>query len=190
MLPQARKNRLNGEHRSEYATHSDFCAAFREQLDRLFLLALLLSGDELTAEKCLLTAFDTCVDGSLVFRESTASCSRRSVIKTAIRFTLRASSDSSHSDLVGNRTELDLNHDASLKRVQELSPFDRFVFVMSVLERYSDRECSLLLDCAIGDILPARIRAFQQISRLEKRYPVHSSEAQPYVVDPDWLECG
>src|SRR5258708_31900362 len=83
------------------------------------------------------------------------------------------------------------NRNASLKFVQELPPFDRFVFVMSVLERYSARECALLLDCSPTDVLPARIRAFQQISTsVEKSYPDNSSGAQPYVVDADWLECG
>jgi hypothetical protein len=35
--------------------------------------------------------------------------------------------------------------------------------VMTVLERYSDHECSLLLDCLVHDIREARSRALQQI---------------------------
>jgi len=190
MLQSASKKRPDGEGRNDYATHSDFCAAFREQLDSLFLLALLLTGDELSAEKCFLTAFDTCEHRSLVFKESAASWSRRSVIKTAIRLMLPVRSDPSRPHFPGNDSSLNLDQDASLKSVQGLPPFDRFVFVMSVLERCSDRECALLLDCSSTDILPARIRAFQQIPRLEKSYPDHSMGDQPYVVDADWLECG
>jgi len=37
--------------------------------------------------------------------------------------------------------------------------FDRFVFVMSVLERYSDQESSLLPDCTLNELVAARIRA-------------------------------
>jgi DNA-directed RNA polymerase specialized sigma24 family protein len=94
-------------------------------------------------------------------------------------------------DLVANRCESSSDHDASLKSVQALSPFVRFVFAMSVLERYSDRDCALLLDCSCADVVAARIRAFQQISRrLTEMYPDYGSRAQPYVVDADWLECG
>jgi DNA-directed RNA polymerase specialized sigma24 family protein len=189
LLKVAGKMRRDGEGKNDYASHSDFCAIFRDHPDRLYLLALILTGNELIAEKCFLAAFDLCVE-RLVFKESATAWSRRSVIKTAIKFMSPAPGNRSHLDLVGNRTELDLDKGASLKRIQELPAFDRFVFVMSVLERYSDRDCALLMGCSFSDILPARIRAFQQISRTEKRYPVHRSAAPPYLVDADWLECG
>ena len=83
----------------------------------------------------------------------------------------------------GRPSELNHDQDASLKRVLELPVFDRFVFVMSVLERYSDPECVLLLGCSFTDVLRARIRSLQQISRAEKSYPEDSSEAQPYGAD-------
>ena len=35
--------------------------------------------------------------------------------------------------------------------------------VMSVLERYSDLDCSVLLGCARRDVIAARIRGLQQI---------------------------
>ena len=175
---------------NDYARHEDFCAIFRNHLDRLYLLALILVGDELIAEKCFLAAFDSCAEESRVFRDSALSWSRRSVIKNAIRIVLPASGNSSHQCLVGKRNSLDLDKNGPLECVQDLLPFDRFVFVMSVLERYSDRECALLLGCSFTDILPVRIRALQQISRIEKNYPVHTSAAPPYVVDADWLECG
>jgi len=173
MLQSASKKRRIEEARNDYATHSDFCAIFREQLDSLFLLALLLTGDELSAEKCFLTAFDICIVGS-VFKESAASWSRRSVIKAAIRLILPAPFDRSGSHVVGNHSDVNVDQDASLKCVRELPPFDRFVFVMSVLERYSAHDCALLLACSPADILPARIRALQQISKGEKSYPSQS----------------
>ena len=190
MLQFAGKKRRDGEDRNDYATHSDFCAIFRDHPERLYLLALILTADELIAEKCFLAAFDLCVE-RLVFKESATAWSRRSVIKTAIKFMSPAPGNRSYPDLVGNRRDLNLDPDAALKCVQELSLFDRFVFVISVLEHYSDRESALLLGCSGADILPARIRAFQQIStRVEKSYPSQSSGDQPYVVNSDWLECG
>jgi DNA-directed RNA polymerase specialized sigma24 family protein len=99
-------------------------------------------------------------------------------------------SNSRRPDLVANGHEWSSDQDTSLKYLQGLPIFDRFVFVMSVLERYSDRDCALLLGCASADILPARIRAFRQMStRVENSYPALSSGAQAYIFDPDWLEC-
>lgn len=57
---------MNG---NDYATHSDFCVIFRNHLDRLYLLALILTGDELIAEKCFLAAFDSCAEQELVFTQ-------------------------------------------------------------------------------------------------------------------------
>jgi hypothetical protein len=37
--------------------------------------------------------------------------------------------------------------------------------VMSVLEGYSDQECSLLLDCNRGEVMAARTRAIRQIAK-------------------------
>jgi hypothetical protein len=93
--------------------------------------------------------------------------------------------------LSGQRRDLSFDQDVSIKSVLELLAFDRFVFVMSVLERYSDRDCALLLNCSNVDVADARIRAFQQLARRStERYLDYGSGAQPYVVDADWLECG
>src|SRR5262249_49803514 len=154
-----------------------------------FLLALLLTGDEPGAEKCFLAAFDACVRGNPVFKESAVSWSRRSVIKAAIRLALSVPSDPSNPCCPGNDSNPNCGQQASLQVVQALPPFERLVFTTSVLERYSDHECALLLDCSRGDILAARIRAFQQISKLEKRYASHDSQARADEVDVDWLEC-
>lgn len=43
--------------------------------------------------------------------------------------------------------------------------FERFVFVMSVLEQYSDQECLLLLASSPREIREARARAFAQLGK-------------------------
>lgn len=179
-MQSAGKKRANGEGRNDYAAHSDFCAIFLQHLDRLYLLALILMGNEASAEKCFLEALDFCVQESPVFKESAVAWSRRSVIKTAIRLMSPGPADSPGPGFPGNGSKLDPDPNGLLKHVRALAPFDRFVFVMSVLERYSERDCGLLLGCSFADILPARIRALRQISRAEKSYPEDSSEAQLY----------
>jgi hypothetical protein len=46
--------------------------------------------------------------------------------------------------------------------VLRLEPFERLVYVMSVLDRYSDLDCSVLLSCARHVVIAARIRGLQQ----------------------------
>jgi DNA-directed RNA polymerase specialized sigma24 family protein len=191
MLRSSRKKRSDGKVSSDYATDSDFCAVFLQQLDRLYSLALILTGDELRAEECLLAAFDSCEQRDLVFKESAVSWSRRSVIKNAIRSMSPAPFGPARHYLLGHRSDLNFDQDVSIKCLLELPAFDRFVFAMAVLEGYSDRDCALLLGCSSADVVAARIRAFQQISRrITEMYPGYDSGAQPYVVDADWLECG
>jgi DNA-directed RNA polymerase specialized sigma24 family protein len=189
MLVQIKK-RCDGGRKSEYATHSDFCAIFTEHLERLYLLALLLTGDQSSAEQCFLAAFELCAERSLVFKDSATSWSRRSVIKSAIRIASPAPSLECCTHLIGIHSELDSDSVDSLKGVQELPSFERFVFVMSVLEHYSDAECSALLSCAITDILPARIRAMQQISMSDGKDHPSAPAGGHFKVDADWLECG
>jgi DNA-directed RNA polymerase specialized sigma24 family protein len=59
--------------------------------------------------------------------------------------------------------------DPRLSTLMGLAPFERFVFVMSVLEGYSDQECSILLDCTRKDVAEARIRALQQAAGPEQK---------------------
>jgi len=43
-------------------------------------------------------------------------------------------------------------------------PFERFVFVMAVLEGYSPRECSALLACPVQDVIDAKSLALQRLA--------------------------
>jgi hypothetical protein len=43
-----------------------------------------------------------------------------------------------------------------------LKSFERFVFVMSISEKYSDHECSSLLNCSVLELVRGRSRALQE----------------------------
>jgi hypothetical protein len=45
-----------------------------------------------------------------------------------------------------------------------LNPFERFVYVMSVLERQSDNDCSALLRCSRRDVIIARELALERLA--------------------------
>jgi hypothetical protein len=61
------------------------------------------------------------------------------------------------------QAKLPAEQSAEIAAVLKLEPFERFVYVMSVRERYSDQRCSVLLGCARVEVSAARIRALQQI---------------------------
>ena len=45
-----------------------------------------------------------------------------------------------------------------------LAPLQRFIFVMSILERYSAFECSVLLGCDMGKVVQGRMRALRGLA--------------------------
>ena len=54
--------------------------------------------------------------------------------------------------------------DASARPYLELQTFDRFVFVISVLERYTPRECAALLGSSPREVEQAQMRGLQRIA--------------------------
>jgi hypothetical protein len=66
-----------------------------------------------------------------------------------------------------------------------LEPFERFVYVMTVLERYSDQDCSLLLGCVRRDVLDARSRALPQIGSVIELHLQQPPTANPEEVVSD-----
>ena len=146
-----------------YATAADFCRIFREDMNRLYLLAFLLTGEQLLAEKCFVRGLEDVGKSNPVFTEWAHSWARRTVIQKAIeiiqpRPVQGVRSRARDAGPAGIQP-------AEIAGVIELPAFERFAFVMSVLERISDQECSLLLDCSRGEVSAARSRALQQMGR-------------------------
>jgi DNA-directed RNA polymerase specialized sigma24 family protein len=146
----------------DYAMPADFCRMFEDRLDRLYTLSLLLTADRHQAEQCLVAGLDDCLQGSPVFREWAHSWARRTVVKNAIRMISPLRNEAEPAAGISEPLTL-------AAAITSLKPFDRFVYVLSVLEKYSDRECSMLLDCTVEKIVNARIRALQRIAGLAGR---------------------
>ncbi|HUA15933.1 MAG TPA: hypothetical protein VMG31_11585 [Verrucomicrobiae bacterium] len=128
-------------------------------MDHLYLLSFLLTGDRRAAEKCFVSGLEDSRNGNPVFREWARSWARRTIIQNAIRM-IHPRADAADES---GRDGVDSLIPAELRPVVELPAFDRFVFVMSVLEGYSEQECSLLLNCTRGDVTAAKIRALRQL---------------------------
>ena len=146
-----------------YATGADFCRIFQEDMNRLHLLSFLLTADHSLAEACFIRSLEDSDKFNRVFKEWAQSWVRRTIIKNAIRISQPRSAASRR--LSSGPTAGAIKVPAEIAGIVQLMEFERFVFVMSVLEGYSDQECSLLLDCTRGDVNAARTRALQHIGR-------------------------
>jgi DNA-directed RNA polymerase specialized sigma24 family protein len=158
-----------------YASRADFRRIFDEDMSGLYLLSLLLTADREKAEQCFVSGLEDAVEGNPVFKEWARSWARRAIIQNAVRVIhtrpVEGGSRLSPASVNGNGKTPPAEQQVEIAAVLALEPFARFVYVMTVLERYSDQECSVLLGCARRDILTARTRAFQQIgSAMELHY--------------------
>jgi DNA-directed RNA polymerase specialized sigma24 family protein len=152
-----------------YASHEDFHTVFNEDLKELYRLSFLLTRDPAKAERCFVSGLEDCVSGNRVFREWTRSWAKRTIVQNAIReLTPRPSQSNSslsgakHSNMA--QYSRDPGGHVEIDAVLRLADFDRFVFVMSVLERYSEHECALLLGCSAGDVREGRTRALKELA--------------------------
>lgn len=190
--------RIKNERTAEYASQADFCRIFAADMNSLYLLSLLLTADSGKAEQCFVSGLNDC-GGSRVFREWARSWARRTIIQNAIRLIGPRPTDASE---ISNRAQ-DVTGDQApavlrpvVSAVLELGSFERFVFIMSVFEGYSDQDCALLLGCTRQTLIAARVRALQHIARsLElhggkpadagsKAEPVHDNKSIVELVAP------
>jgi DNA-directed RNA polymerase specialized sigma24 family protein len=151
-----------------YASREEFHAIFNEDLKQLYQLSFLLTRDTAKAERCLVVGLEECVNENFGFREWARCWAKRVIVQNAIRETKPRPiypnsrlSDASFSEIDELSTAPD-RHFAS-EAVLNLEDFERFVFIMSILEHYSDHDCALLLECSVREILEARARGLTEL---------------------------
>jgi DNA-directed RNA polymerase specialized sigma24 family protein len=171
-----------------YASSDDFRQVFDKHMNSLYQLAFLLTADQKKAEQCFVSGLEDAVEGSPVFKEWAHSWARRAVILNAVRVLNprpvdRNGRGRSGSDSVDNNGKALLDgQQAEIAAILQLKPFERFAYLITVLEQYSDQECSVLLGCTRRDVLAARVRALQRLaSKAATRYVRHptASEENP-----------
>jgi DNA-directed RNA polymerase specialized sigma24 family protein len=167
-LPSSGPNRAGTRRVNDHAAPDDLCAIFHDQLDHLYTLALLLTADQHEAEQCFMRGLEDCVAGKPAFREWARSWTRRAIIKNAIRMLSPAPERSRQPAAAKARKppEQAFDNRSRVGAITQLEPFDRFVYVMSVLEGYSTRDCSTLLGCTEGEVVNARSRALFEIANV------------------------
>jgi DNA-directed RNA polymerase specialized sigma24 family protein len=152
-----------------YATREDFRKSFDEDLGRLYQLSFLLTGDRQNAENCFVAGIEACADENRVFSEWVRAWTIRVVVENAIR------------ELTPRPTRSNSPSQPDLRTLESTSPagyfdadtllgladFDRFVFVLRVLEGFPENECALLLGSSRSQVREACNSAIKKLARID-----------------------
>ena len=158
-----------------YATSVDFCQMFAAEIDGLYQLALVLTVDPKTAEQAFVAGLEDSLNSNHVLKQCTHSWAKLMVIQHAIRLVQPRPTDSGlvaalmFSGQERKETRCSKNH-FDLSSVLSLAPFERFVLVITVLERHSDHECALLLNCFALEVRQARANALGQLANSDRTH--------------------
>jgi DNA-directed RNA polymerase specialized sigma24 family protein len=157
----------NGE--KLYATREEFRNIFDEDMNSLYQLSFLLTGDHQKAERCFVAGIEDCATESRVFREWARAWAKRVIVENAIREPHPRRSHSNSSGVLravpshNQQSNGPIGH-FDVDAVLGLADFERFVFVLCVLERYGEHECALLLGCSASEVRDARTRAIEELA--------------------------
>jgi hypothetical protein len=152
------------EERTPYPTVTDFLRTFNEEMRSLYLLSFLLTADHDKAEQCLVSAMGECAEGIGVFTAWARSWTRGAVLKHAIQMIKPAPEHTDHVSFVSLKRSATPAENNPFAAILLLDAFERFVFVMSIVEERSDEECAILLRCSRRDVMMARVLALKRQS--------------------------
>jgi hypothetical protein len=140
----------------QHATVNDFYAIFTEEMHSLYLLSFLLTADKDKAEQCFIGGLGECVEGIGAFMEWSRLWARRAIIKQAILMMRPAPKDTDHWSPINVKGPATALKDGLFAAILSLCAFERFVFVLSILEGHSDGDCLNLLSCSRSEVAMAR----------------------------------
>jgi len=170
--------------RAGSANRPDFCRVLEQELKPLYLLAFLLTANHRTAEQCFVATVEQGLNEPAVLKDWVRFHIKRSLIRNAIAVLSPASAASNEKRDPWSRGRHKAVGSDEIGAVTRLPPLERFVFVMSVLERYSDGKCSLLLVCSTRNVAEARMRALRRLSGPVALFPRDESRAPRLVEMP------
>jgi DNA-directed RNA polymerase specialized sigma24 family protein len=160
--------RVHEKKANHYASRGDFRRIFTEDLDGLYQLSFLLTRDPKKAEQCFVGGLEDCVAGNSVFREWARSWAKRAIIQNAIRALnpRPRQSNPASPTIFGDIDELSSGPDKhfEIDAVLGLEDDERFAFVMSALEHYSEHDCALLLEWSVREVRDACTRALKELA--------------------------
>jgi hypothetical protein len=149
---------------------TQFFTSLSDEMESLYLLSLLLTADRGKAEQCFIAAVEEYVAQDGTFIEWGRLQARRIVCKGAIQM-IRPEPERTGSlpcaSLDGTTASA---KNSPFSEILSLGEFERFVFVLSVLEGESDRDCAALLRCSHLDVLMARALALTCLAQPDRAF--------------------
>jgi hypothetical protein len=159
-----------GETAPRYATATDYYRIFVEEMDSLYLLAFLLTADKDMAEQSVVRGLGECVERIGVFMDRARSWARRAIVKDAIR-KIRPDPQKGANEFFGSVATWDVVGVSNpFVFIASLRAFERFIFVMSVLEGQPDEDCQSLLSCSRRQVVTARKAAMKLFGAATGRF--------------------
>jgi hypothetical protein len=155
---------LVDERATPYPTVADFFRTFNEEMHSLYLLSFLLTAEHDKAEQCLVSAMGECVEGIGIFAGWARSWTRGAIIKRAIQMIMPAPEHADSVSFISIKRSATPSENKPFAAILLLDAFERFVFVMSILEEQSDEDCAILLRCSRRDVMMARVLALKRQS--------------------------
>lgn len=146
-----------------FATSTDFCNIVVKELRSLHKLAFLLTTNYAQAQECILLALDHAFEEQGVHIEWAQCWTKRAVIKNAIRIVFGDAALTERTREHWVDSEPGSLASSMINGITRLAPLERFLYVLSVLEKFSDRECSVMLSCCLDDVAEGRIRALRRL---------------------------
>ncbi|MEG9436027.1 sigma-70 family RNA polymerase sigma factor [Edaphobacter sp. HDX4] len=140
----------------EDAGATDYAEIFINQMNGLYLLSFLVTADRQVAERCFFKALDEYVESRGGFLEWAKQDGRRAMLRQAIQIIRPAPKQAYYWSFYGSARPLVPGAHQPFAAITSLSLFERFVFVMSVIEGLSEKECAALLNCSIEDVAIGR----------------------------------
>ena len=118
-----------------------------------------------------------------MFTDWARSWARRTILKHAIRMIMPAPEHMDNLSLISLKGAPTLGKNNLFAAIVALSAFERFVFVMSVLEKQSDEDCSMLLGCSRRDVMIARELALKRLANTDHGYDQSAWAARSFAPD-------
>ena len=170
-----RNKQKTTERATEYASCKDFQQIFTEDIVGLHRLAFLLTADHGKAEQCFVAGLEDSIHGNPVFRQWARSWSKRAIIQSAIK---AIGPVPSRHGVLPETADAQWQNGDDVESIAAIvtawEPFERFVFVMAVLEGYGLRECAALLACPVPDVIVAKSWTMQRLA----------GQSAPEIVSP------
>jgi hypothetical protein len=154
-----------------------------QEMHSLYLFSFLLTADNDIAEQCYVCGLGECVEGIGVFMDWVRSWARQTILKHAIRMIMPAPEHMDNLSSISLEGATTSGKNNLFAAIVGLSAFERFVFVMSVLEKQSDEDCSMLLGCSRRDVMIARELAFKRLADTDDTYDQYVWAAQSIAPD-------